>query len=123
MHKNQVLDRAALARVSIHGGGGFLVTTAKLALASLSAGIARVNQRYERAHGLGAMLTNWEIHGPAAAPLMRDFYVAIAAGHSVARALQLASRQAKDRLVHPYFWAAFAVIGWWNADALLTRKQ
>lgn len=73
---------------------------------------------YDRAGLLGAVLTNWPIHGEAATITTGFFYEKLASSMNVAIALKTASQRTRDFLPHPYFWAPFSLLGEWKLDGM-----
>jgi len=59
------------------------------------------------------LATLWNVHDASAAELMDRFYTFLLAqsGNRPAAALRAAQRQAEQAGLHPYYWAAFFVIG------------
>lgn len=57
------------------------------------------------------LVSLWEIHDQSTAELMRDFYDAYKAGPNKAAALRSAMLKVRESHPHPYFWAAFAMVG------------
>jgi CHAT domain-containing protein len=57
------------------------------------------------------LVSLWEIHDQSTAELMRDFYDAYKAAPNKAAALRSAILKARAEHPHPYFWAAFALVG------------
>jgi len=57
------------------------------------------------------LVSLWEIHDQSTAELMRDFYDAYKAAPNKAAALRSAVLKAREEHPHPYFWAAFALVG------------
>ena len=57
------------------------------------------------------LVSLWEIHDQSTAELMRDFYDAYKAGPNKAAALRSAMLKVREKHPHPYFWAAFALVG------------
>jgi CHAT domain-containing protein len=57
------------------------------------------------------LVSLWEIHDQSTAELMRDFYQACKTARNKAVALRQAVLQAREQHPHPYFWAAFAMVG------------
>jgi CHAT domain-containing protein len=53
----------------------------------------------------------WSAHDAATAQLMGRFYRELAHGESAAAALRCAQRSLRAEFPHPYYWAAFALIG------------
>ncbi len=53
----------------------------------------------------------WPADDIATTALMTDFYVQLASDVSKAAALRAAQRQLRDRFPHPFYWAAFALVG------------
>ncbi len=57
------------------------------------------------------LVSLWEIHDQSTAELMRDFYEFCKNSPNKAAALRKAALQARETHPHPYFWAAFALVG------------
>jgi CHAT domain-containing protein/predicted negative regulator of RcsB-dependent stress response len=57
------------------------------------------------------LVSLWEIHDQSTAELMRDFYEACKTAPNKATALRQAAIRAREEHPHPYFWAAFALVG------------
>jgi CHAT domain-containing protein len=62
--------------------------------------------------GARAVLASlWTAHDAATAELMRACYTRLAAGERRAAALRGAQREVRERYAHPYYWAAFHLVG------------
>jgi CHAT domain-containing protein len=62
--------------------------------------------------GARAVLVSlWTAHDRATADLMQDFYGRMTGGMSRAAALRAAQQEVRARYPHPYYWAAFSLIG------------
>jgi CHAT domain-containing protein len=57
------------------------------------------------------MVSLWEVHDQSTAEFMRDFYVGYRAKGNKANALRSAMLKLKQKHRHPYYWAAFALVG------------
>jgi CHAT domain-containing protein len=57
------------------------------------------------------MVSLWEIHDESTAEFMRDFYTAYKDSPNKARALREAVLKLRAKRPHPYYWAAFALVG------------
>ena len=56
-------------------------------------------------------LSMWPADDRATAELMAAFYAHLAAGRANAEALRLAQQQTREKAPHPYYWAAFSLMG------------
>jgi len=54
----------------------------------------------------------WTVDDEATELLFRSFYEALRAGKAPGAALQEAQRATRARYPHPYYWAAFSLLGW-----------
>jgi CHAT domain-containing protein len=57
------------------------------------------------------MVSLWEVHDQSTAEFMRDFYESYKASANKANALRNAVLKLKQKHRHPYYWAAFALVG------------
>ncbi len=57
------------------------------------------------------MVSLWEVHDQSTAEFMRDFYQGYRATANKANALRSAVMKLKEKHRHPYYWAAFALVG------------
>ena len=57
------------------------------------------------------MVSLWEVHDQSTAEFMRDFYEGYEASTNKANALRTAVMKLKEKYRHPYYWAAFALVG------------
>jgi len=57
------------------------------------------------------MVSLWEVHDQSTAEFMRDFYEDYRATANKANALRKAVIKLKEKHRHPYYWAAFALVG------------
>ena len=57
------------------------------------------------------MVSLWEVHDQSTAEFMRDFYENYKSSANKANALRTAVLTLKQRHAHPYYWAAFALVG------------
>ncbi|HEY1939387.1 MAG TPA: CHAT domain-containing tetratricopeptide repeat protein [Candidatus Angelobacter sp.] len=57
------------------------------------------------------MVSLWEVHDESTAEFMRDFYEGYKNSANKAKALRSAVIKLKQRHRHPYYWAAFALVG------------
>src|SRR5579884_1668511 len=57
------------------------------------------------------MVSLWEVHDQSTAEFMRDFYGVYKATANKANALRKAVLNLKEKHQHPYYWAAFALVG------------
>ncbi|MBZ5523292.1 MAG: CHAT domain-containing protein [Acidobacteriia bacterium] len=57
------------------------------------------------------MVSLWEVHDQSTAEFMQDFYLAYARVRNKAEALREAVLKLRGRQPHPYYWAAFALVG------------
>jgi tetratricopeptide (TPR) repeat protein len=57
------------------------------------------------------MVSLWEVHDQSTAEFMRDFYQGYEASTNKANALRTAVMKLKEKYRHPYYWAAFALVG------------
>ncbi|MBZ5490742.1 MAG: CHAT domain-containing protein [Acidobacteriia bacterium] len=57
------------------------------------------------------MVSLWEVHDQSTAEFMRDFYQGYSSSANKANALRNAVLKLKQRHPHPYYWAAFALVG------------
>jgi tetratricopeptide (TPR) repeat protein len=57
------------------------------------------------------MVSLWEVHDQSTAEFMRDFYEGYRASANKANALRNAIIKLKKKHRHPYYWAAFALVG------------
>src|SRR6185503_7339779 len=57
------------------------------------------------------MVSLWEVHDQSTAEFMRDFYENYKSSANKANALRTAVLRLKQRHAHPYYWAAFALVG------------
>lgn len=63
----------------------------------------------------------WEIDDASTQEFMRAFYREAGAGASLAKAVQVAMREVRERYRHPYYWAPFLLVG--DPDAIPTEKN
>lgn len=59
------------------------------------------------------VVSQWRVDDEATAALMADFYERLGAGNLPAAALRQAQLNAMERQPHPFFWAAFTLMGRW----------
>lgn len=57
------------------------------------------------------MVSLWEVHDQSTAEFMRDFYGAYRTSANKANALRQAILNLRQKHQHPYYWAAFALVG------------
>jgi CHAT domain-containing protein len=57
------------------------------------------------------LLSLWNVHDHSATELMSLFYSRLASSASKAEALQNSMRELRTRFPHPYYWAAFKIVG------------
>jgi CHAT domain-containing protein len=57
------------------------------------------------------MVSLWEVHDQSTAEFMRDFYLECKNSANKANAIRTAVINLKRKSPHPYFWAAFALVG------------
>jgi tetratricopeptide (TPR) repeat protein len=57
------------------------------------------------------MVSLWEVHDQSTAEFMRDFYQGYRESANKANALRMAVINLKEKHRHPYYWAAFALVG------------
>jgi len=57
------------------------------------------------------MVSLWEVHDQSTAEFMRDFYQGFKKSANKANALRNAVLKLKEKHRHPYYWAAFALVG------------
>ncbi|MCU1332932.1 MAG: Tetratricopeptide 4 [Candidatus Angelobacter sp.] len=57
------------------------------------------------------MVSLWEVHDQSTAEFMRDFYQSYRSSTNKANALRNAVLKLKEKHRHPYYWAAFALVG------------
>jgi CHAT domain-containing protein len=57
------------------------------------------------------MVSLWEVHDQSTAEFMRDFYEGYKTSANKANALRSAVMKLKQKHRHPYYWAAFALVG------------
>lgn len=57
------------------------------------------------------MVSLWEVHDQSTAEFMRDFYQDYKVSVNKANALRNAVLKLKQKHRHPYYWAAFALVG------------
>jgi CHAT domain-containing protein len=57
------------------------------------------------------MVSLWEIHDESTAEFMRDFYTAYKGSPNKAQALREAVLKLRAKRPHPYYWAAFSLVG------------
>ncbi|HEY5028674.1 MAG TPA: CHAT domain-containing protein, partial [Candidatus Angelobacter sp.] len=57
------------------------------------------------------MVSLWEVHDQSTAEFMRDFYDGYKSSANKANALRNAVLKLKQKRRHPYYWAAFALVG------------
>jgi CHAT domain-containing protein/predicted negative regulator of RcsB-dependent stress response len=57
------------------------------------------------------MVSLWEVHDQSTAEFMRDFYQGYKNSANKANALRRAVLKLKEKHRHPYYWAAFALVG------------
>jgi tetratricopeptide (TPR) repeat protein len=57
------------------------------------------------------MVSLWEVHDQSTAEFMRDFYQGYRTSPNKANALRSAVLKLKEKHRHPYYWAAFALVG------------
>ncbi len=57
------------------------------------------------------MVSLWEVHDQSTAEFMRDFYQGYRNSANKANALRSAMLKLKQKHRHPYYWAAFALVG------------
>jgi tetratricopeptide (TPR) repeat protein len=57
------------------------------------------------------MVSLWEVHDQSTAEFMGDFYRHYQSSQNKANALRIAVMKLKEKRRHPYYWAAFALVG------------
>lgn len=116
---HEVLSSAEYRRIS--GPPSFLFTAACLTGFGEAVGTEIVGSLvdYDHAGLLGAVLTNWPIHGEAATVTTRFFYDELRVKADAAFALKVASKKTRDLMPHPYLWAPFSLLGCWDVNGLL----
>jgi tetratricopeptide (TPR) repeat protein len=55
----------------------------------------------------------WPVEDAQTAEFMSDFYAGLRRGQAPAAALRLAQLAARSRQTHPFYWAAFVLVGGW----------
>jgi CHAT domain-containing protein/tetratricopeptide (TPR) repeat protein len=87
-------------------------------------GVMSLARAFRAAGAKTVVNTAWEVDGRVALPLMQLFYEKLAIGKLPSEALIEAKREflqtAPPELIHPYYWAAFTLIG---SDTPLRRPQ
>jgi hypothetical protein len=103
---------------------GFLFTAACLTGFGEAVGVESFGSLvdYDRAGLLGAVLTNWPIHGNAATVYTSLFYGELRRTNDSAVALKFASQECRRRFPHPYLWAPFKLLGGWAVGNLIRRR-
>jgi CHAT domain-containing protein len=121
--RSECLSSASYDR--IRGQPGFLFTAACLTASGEAVGTEVTGSLvdYDRAGLLGAVLTNWPIHGPSAVLFVDSFYTSLNGSGDAAQALKSAAREIRNRMPHPYLWAPFSLWGAWNVGNLLEQRQ
>jgi CHAT domain-containing protein/tetratricopeptide (TPR) repeat protein len=78
-------------------------------------GVLGLSWAFTRAGASSLLVTLWNVSDAAGAPMMVPFYQALAAGQTKSAALRTARLQLlqgpNPALRHPYYWAAYALIG------------
>jgi CHAT domain-containing protein len=105
----------------IAGAPGFLFTAACLTGFAEAVGVEAFGSLvdYDRAGLLGAVLTNWPIHGNAATVFTSLFYEELRRGGDAAHATKVASQRCRVHYPHPYVWAPFSLLGAWLVGDLV----
>jgi len=57
------------------------------------------------------MVSLWEVHDQSTTEFMRDFYSSYRESANKANALRRALINLRQKRPHPYYWAAFALVG------------
>ena len=65
----------------------------------------------------------WSADDAATALLMESFYTRIAQGESTASALRGAQQRTREVYPHPYYWAAFGLVGQRERNAEMGKKR
>ena len=63
------------------------------------------------AGALTLMVSLWEVHDQSTAEFMRDFYQDYKGSANKAKALRTRGAKVEAKHRHPYYWAAFALVG------------
>jgi CHAT domain-containing protein len=86
-----------------------------------------LNRAFLAAGSASVMATLWRVDDRASVSLMKRFYERLGASRgetSAAGALAAAQRESRDsgELGHPYYWAAYVLVGQSHRDAEVPRK-
>ncbi|MBY0232327.1 MAG: CHAT domain-containing protein [Gemmataceae bacterium] len=105
----------------VEGPPGYLFAAACLTNFGEAVGVEAVGSLvdYDLAGLLGAVLTNWPIHGDAATLFTTESYEELRRCGDAAVAVKAASQRTRASLPHPYLWAPFVPFGAWSVVALL----
>jgi tetratricopeptide (TPR) repeat protein len=74
-------------------------------------GIVGLTRAFLYAGAEAVVVSLWKVMDPATAELMVRFYRHLRAGMKKAEALRQARLEMLDQYVHPYYWAAFVLVG------------
>jgi hypothetical protein len=79
--------------------------------------LAGLTQAFLLAGARALVVSLWEVDDRASAVLMQEFHAARRSGTDISAALHLAAKhvRAVPHWSHPYYWAAFGVVGEWRA--------
>ena len=59
-----------------------------------------------------ALVSLWNVNDESTTQFMKAFYGEVLAGASLGIAVQSAQKQIREAYAHPFFWAAFNLVGW-----------
>ena len=87
-----------------------------------------LNRAFLAAGSASVMATLWQVDDRASVSLMKQFYGHLGESgndHNAANALALTQRALRrsPQLGHPYYWAAYVVVGQINSEVALARKS
>jgi CHAT domain-containing protein len=87
-----------------------------------------LNRAFLAAGSASVMATLWQVDDRASVSLMKQFYGHLSKSgndHNAANALALTQRALRrtPQLEHPYYWAAYVVVGQINATVQVARQS
>lgn len=87
-------------------------------------GISGLSRAFLYAGAESILVSLWNINDKSTALFMTYFYKYLTRGESKAQALRLAKiKMMESKYCHPYYWAAFVLIGDFNSPVKISRSS
>ena len=87
-------------------------------------GVSGLSRAFLYAGAQSVLVSLWNINDRATAEFMEHFYTYLSRGESKEKALQSAKkRMLKSKYAHPFYWAAFVLIGDYKSPVNITKPS